>query len=247
MSSSKPYYFISDLHFGFGSYHEEKTQIKLFEKLCDQIIASKGDLIILGDLFDYWFEYKTVVQKYSHRILTKIEDMSDAGVNINYLSGNHDFAHLGYFKDSFNVILSEAPLLLTIDTKKFFIAHGDGLVKNDIGYKILKSVFRNKLLQNIYSKIHPSIGIKLASKFSQKSRHYTDGKNYGTIDGLIEFAKQKIDEGYDFVLLGHSHQRKFEKHNDGYYINLGTWLQQPCYGLYANDEFKIIELVYGKE
>jgi len=245
VTDEKPYYFISDLHFGFRSYAEEREQIRFFENVCDEIIRVRGYLVILGDLFDYWFEYKTVVQKNFHRILTKIEDISDAGLKIFYLSGNHDFAHLGYFKNSFGIELSEQSITFELRKKKFFLAHGDGLVKNDFGYLLLKSIFRNKMLQKLYSKIHPSIGVKLASAFSRKSRHYTDGKNYGTIDGLSEFAKQKIEEGFNFVVLGHSHERKFERYNDGYYINLGTWLKQPCYGLYSNGEFKIIDKENG--
>ncbi len=245
MTENRPYYFISDLHFGFHPYEAELEQIALFELLCDKIIETKGDLIILGDLFDHWFEYKTVVQKYSHRILTKIEDISLAGLKIYYLSGNHDFAHLDYFKDTFNINISELPINLNINGKKFFLAHGDGLVKNDFGYMVLKSIFRNKILQKIYSAIHPSIGIKLASTFSRRSRHYTDGKNYGTMDGLFEFAMQKINEGFDFVLLGHTHERRFENYKSGHYINLGTWFKQPCYGLYLNGEFKIIDLTNG--
>lgn len=126
-----------------------------------------------------------------------------------------------------------------MNNKKFFIGHGDGLVQNDNGYKILKKILRNKFLQRIYSIIHPDLGISLASNTSKKSRDYTTKKNYGKIDGLMETAKDKIDDGYDYVIFGHSHNQAFEKYKNGYYINLGTWLDKPCYGKFI-DSFEII-------
>jgi UDP-2,3-diacylglucosamine hydrolase len=115
------------------------------------------------------------------------------------------------------------------------------LIKNDTGYNILKKILRNKFLQKVYSIIHPDFGIWVASKTSKKSRDYTSQKNYGTIDGLKETAAMKIEEGFDYVMFGHSHQRIFEQMGNGYYINLGSWLDDPCYGKYQNNRFEIID------
>lgn len=240
--NSTSYFFISDLHFGFFEYEKEKPLIQKFERLIDSIADSGGELFILGDLFDYWFEYKTVIQKNSYRIITKLEYLVEKGVKISYLIGNHDFAHLGFFSDHFGIKMYDEEIVRDLHQKRFFMAHGDGLVTNDSGYKALRSIVRNKSLQKIYSTIHPTFGIKLAKYFSKKSRYYTDNKNYGTIDGLFEFAHQKINSGFDFVILGHAHRRIFEKIDNGYYVNLGTWLNQPCYGIFDGDEFKIIDL-----
>jgi UDP-2,3-diacylglucosamine hydrolase len=115
------------------------------------------------------------------------------------------------------------------------------MVNNDLGYKILKKILRNKAIQNIYSLLHPDLGIAIASKTSKTSREYTTQKHYGEIDGLFERAKQKIDSGYDYVIMGHSHYRAFENYKNGYYINLGSWLTEPCYGIFKNSKFDIIE------
>jgi UDP-2,3-diacylglucosamine hydrolase len=114
------------------------------------------------------------------------------------------------------------------------------MVKNDMGYKILKKILRNKSLQKIYSMVHPDLGIKIASATSKTSRGYTTGKNYGTEDGLFETAKIKIEYGFDYVIFGHSHNRTFEKYKDGYYINLGSWLDKPCFGKFI-ETFEIID------
>ena len=121
------------------------------------------------------------------------------------------------------------------------MGHGDGLVKNDVGYRILKKILRNKVSQKLYSWLHPDLGIWLASSTSKTSRGYTEKKNYGEGDGLFETAKEKIDEGYDYVLFGHSHIRIFENYKNGHYINLGTWLNKPCYGKFSGDGFEIID------
>lgn len=242
MPEFKKAFFISDTHFGFNEYAIEKPLIEKFERLCSLISKEEGVFYILGDLFDYWFEYKTVVQKYSYRILSCIEKMSEKGVKITYIIGNHDFAHRDLFEKEFNVKVLEKPLTEIINNKKFLLAHGDGLIGNDKGYLILKSIVRNKKLQSLYSKLHPNIGIGLAKYFSKKSRHYTSEKDYGENDYLLRFSKQKIEEGYDYVVMGHSHKFSFEKIGNGFYINLGSWLIKPVYGVFDGNKFEFVEL-----
>ncbi|MBN1301405.1 MAG: UDP-2,3-diacylglucosamine diphosphatase [Melioribacteraceae bacterium] len=239
---SKIYYFIADLHLGLQNKELEKEKEKVLAKFIYQIIPSAKALFILGDLFDYWFEYKKVVQKGFFRSLAALQDLSESGVKIHYIVGNHDFLHRGFFENDLNAILYESGLSIDLEGKKFYMGHGDGLVKNDIGYLVLKKILRNKFIQGMYSLIHPDLGIALASKTSKKSREYTKSKNYGEIDGVFEAAKNKINEGFDYVLFGHTHQRENIKYKNGYYINLGSWLQKPCYGVFENQKFEIIDL-----
>jgi UDP-2,3-diacylglucosamine hydrolase len=234
-------YFISDLHLGLQETEIEKRKEALLVSLLSHIRSDAEKLFILGDLFDYWFEYKRVIQKGFFRTLTALADLSEAGTEIHYIIGNHDFLHRDFFEREVGVKLYHEPLSITLEGKKFFLGHGDGLVENDLGYRILKKVFRNKPAQKIYSLLHPDLGIKLASSTSKTSRTYTSEKNYGEVDGLKKTAFRLIEEGYDYVMFGHTHRRTFEKHRDGYYINLGSWLDQPCYGTFSHQEFKIID------
>jgi len=237
----KNYYFISDLHLGLGSREKEIHKEKLLVKFLESIKNDAAALYILGDLFDYWFEYRRVIQKGYYRTFTAIHDLVESGVEVHYLIGNHDFMHLDFFENEIGVKLYQNPFSTELLGKKFFLSHGDGDVKNDYGYKILKSVLRNKMIQKIYSLIHPDLGIKIASSTSKTSRDYTEGKNYGKIDGLLETAKVKIDEGFDFVLFGHSHEKCNVEFKQGRYINLGTWLNNPCYGKFNSQNFEIID------
>lgn len=237
----KNYYFVSDLHFGLLSHQEERERELSFVKFLNSIKKDAAELFILGDLFDYWFEYKRVIQKGYHRTFTALEDLTIAGVKVHYIIGNHDFMHRDFFEKYLDIDLHQGDIETEIDNKKFFLAHGDGLVKNDYGYLVLKKIFRNKFIQNVYSLIHPNLGIKIASGTSKTSRDYTGKKDYGDKDGMFEFAKTKIEDGYDFVILGHSHNREFKNYKNGYYINLGTWLDEPLYGLFSDGKFKVID------
>jgi UDP-2,3-diacylglucosamine hydrolase len=240
MDNKKTYYFISDVHLGLLDRESELEKEKLLVKLLREASVSCDELFIIGDLFDYWFEYKRVIQKGFIRTIGALAEFADSGKKIHYIIGNHDFLHGDFFEKEIGINIYHDPVELELNGKKFFMGHGDGLVKNDVGYKILKKILRNKGLQKIYSLIHPDLGIKIASHTSKTSREYTSKKNYGTVDGLIETAKLKINEGYDYVIFGHSHERTLQKYNEGYYINLGTWLEQPCYGKF-NESFEIID------
>lgn len=235
------YYFVSDLHFGLLSDKEEHVRELSFVKFLNSIKDDAIELYILGDLFDYWFEYKRVIQKGYHRTFTALEDLTMAGVKVNYLIGNHDFMHRDFFEKHLGVNLYQDDIETEIDNNKFYLSHGDGLVKNDYGYMILKKIFRNNFMQKLYSLIHPNFGIKIARGTSKTSRDYTGKKNYGEDDGMFEYAKLKIEKENDYVILGHSHIQEFRKYKSGYYINLGTWLDKASYGLYSEGEFKLID------
>ena len=234
-------YFVSDLHFGLLSKEDENLRERKFVSFLEHCVGRADKLFILGDLFDYWFEYKRVLQKGYFRTFTALQNLVESGVEVHYFIGNHDFMHRDFFENEIGVILHEDVLSLELDELKFFMGHGDGLIKNDIGYNILKKILRNKFLQNLYSLFHPDFGIWLASSSSKKSRDYTTNKSYGEKDSLFEVAKEKIDSGYDYVLFGHSHVQMNKSYKSGRYINLGTWLSNPCYGKFENNEFEITD------
>ncbi len=239
---NKKYLFISDIHLGLQSKEIEERKEKQLVQFLKEIAPNSNELFIIGDLFDYWFEYKYVYQKGFYRTLTALKELTDKGVTVHYFIGNHDFMHLNFFKEDIGTKLYEDEVKFVLNGKKFFIAHGDGMVKNDLGYKILKSVLRNKKIQWFYSWLHPDIGVWLAKLTSKSSRGYTTKKDYGKVDGLFETAKSKIDDGFDFVLFGHEHTRKDLKYKNGRYINLGSWLDVPYYGKFENNDFEIINI-----
>ncbi len=237
---NKRYIFISDQHLGLQTKEIEDKKERLLVKFLKFAEDNCDELFLIGDLFDYWFEYKRVYQKGFFRTLTALQDVAEKGIKIHYFIGNHDFLHRDFFSKEFGAIMYEGSLDVLLNGKRFYIAHGDGLVKNDIGYKILKVVLRNKFIQKMYSLLHPDLGIAIASMTSKTSREYTKKKDYGEIDGMLDVANIKIDEGFDYVIFGHSHEKVFTKYNTGVYINLGSWIVNPCYGKFDSNGFEVI-------
>lgn len=235
------YYFVSDIHFGIESKEKELNKEQSFKKLCELILSDPGALFILGDLFDYWFEYKYVIQSNSIRILNSLIDLRDAGLDVYYVIGNHDFSHLGYLENELKFKVIEKDLDINLNGKRFYLAHGDGLNPEDYGYLLIKSILRKKTFQKLYSFVHPDIGIGLAKYMSSKSRKYTSNKKFEDIKWLQNFLSKKSSEGYDYIVLGHTHQLIETKINNSVYINLGSWFKKYSYGRFK-EKFEILEI-----
>ncbi len=241
------YYFFSDVHLGLESDEREKLKEKKLIAFLDQASSDASEIFIVGDLFDCWIEYKQVVPKGFYRLLTKISQIVESGIKINYIAGNHDFWKGDYFRKEFGIEICHEHIERVIDGKKFFIHHGDGFAYNDTGYRILKKILRSKLIQKLYSFLHPDIGIWLAKGTSETSREYTGEKDYSVKDGLRDSAFAKIDEGFDYVVMGHRHLPMMVKHNQGYYINLGDWIKHSSYGIYKEGIFELVEFINKEE
>lgn len=234
------YYFISDVHLGLLDRKLDKEREDLLLQCLDKIQTDAKVIYLVGDIFDYWFEYKEVIPAFFYRTLNKIYELSKSGIDIKYIIGNHDFGHKDFFLSEFNIDIIRDDVDLLINNKKIFLSHGDGKSKNDLGYKILKYILRSRFSNILFRIIHPDLGIKLAKLSSKKSRVHSDSKDYGEGDGMRDFAFKKIDQGYDYVIMGHRHKAEISKHNNGIYINLGEWLLNPTFGSFDGNEFKII-------
>ncbi len=234
-------YFVSDIHFGFRKRSEDRVVEQKFVSLLKNILP-EDTLVIVGDLFDYWFDYRKVIPAPFFNVLTALDSLSKSGSKIIYLIGNHDFGHYRFFRDELNIEPIETDLTIEFYGKKFYLSHGDGKSYNDFGYKIIKIFMRNKFLQSLYRFVHPDFGIWLASGSSRKSRHYTETKDYSKRDGMKDFAFKKIDEGYDFVIMGHRHKLYEVSYKHGKYINLGEWIKNPHYGIFDGEEFRMLKV-----
>jgi UDP-2,3-diacylglucosamine hydrolase len=230
------HYFFSDVHLGLGSADSTRRRERLVLDFFDMLLADGAEsLFIVGDLFDYWFDYRTVIPRGFVRTLGGIARLVDAGVRVEYVVGNHDFGHRDFFRDELGVVLHTGDVETTIAGRRTYIAHGDGKAFNDTGYAILKKVLRARSSGVLFRFLHPDIGIGVASYASRRSRSYTDQKNYGGEhpgegDGLRAFAARKIaEERFELVIMGHNHAPAFVEQAGGVYVNLGTWLRDRSY------------------
>lgn len=232
-------YFISDVHLGFYEREKDIQREELLLQFLKKISLECNKLFILGDLFDYWFEYKTVIPRYFYRTLTALRTMKNRGIEIEYVMGNHDFGHRDFFEKEIGIKIMQDDITREINGKKFYLSHGDGKAYNDAPYRFIKKILRNRLAQNLYYALHPDIGIGMALSSSKTSRKYTDKKDYSQKDGMRDFALKKIEEGYDYVIMGHRHLFIEEKHRNGKYINLGEWFTEPHYAVFNGKDLKL--------
>lgn len=228
--------FVSDVHLGYGSREQDKERENYLLEVLQGALPTCAHLFIVGDLFDLWFDYARAIPRGHVRTLACLMSYRDAGIPVTYLMGNHDFGHYTYFRDELGIDVIGGDVVADIGEKRFYIAHGDGKAHNDTGYLILRTILRNRAAQWLYRLLHPNVGIGLASATSHGSRDYTGHKDYGASDGLRDFALARIDEGYDYVVMGHRHKAEELKHKHGYYINLGHWLSRPMtYGTFDQE------------
>lgn len=245
LEKNKKIFFVSDCHLGIPDKGNSLFREKKLVRWLDDIKNDAFEIYLLGDIFDFWFEYKTVVPKGYVRLLGKLAELSDNGIKIKYFTGNHDMWMKDYLKDEINIEIIRHPVEQEINGKKFYIAHGDGLGPADNGYKFLKKIFSNKICRKLYSFIHPGAGIPIALFFSNKSR-YSRGDSDYEFNGeenerLIIYAKQLTEkEHFDFFVFGHRHLPiDLEIKPNVRYINIGDWLHHFSYLVFDGEKVEL--------
>ncbi|MBA7518992.1 UDP-2,3-diacylglucosamine hydrolase [subsurface metagenome] len=218
---------------------------KLAREWLDEIKVDARELYLIGDIFDFWHEYKHVVPKGFTRFLGKLSELADSGTKLYFFSGNHDIWAYGYFKSELGAEIHHKPLIREFCGQKFFLAHGDGLGAGDYGYKLLKGVFRNKILQWLFARLHPNFALWLGKTWSKHSR-YAKGivaEEFAGEDGelQIRFAKHLLKkEHYDFFIFGHRHiPFDIQLGQKSRVINLGDWIYSFTYGELDGKDFTL--------
>ena len=238
LPKGKKIYFASDNHLGAPTPEESAPRERIFVQWLDHIKEEVGVLFLLGDLFDFWFEYKTVVPKGFVRVLGKLAELSDAGIPIHFFVGNHDLWMLDYLEKEIGITVHYSPQEFTFNEQRFFIAHGDGLGPNDNGYKRMKKVFKNRFFQWCFRWIHPDWGMRLGHYLSVKNK-LISGEEDAIFLGedkewLAQYAlKKNREKERDYYIFGHRHiplDLSLEK--QARYINLGDWISHYTYAVF---------------
>jgi len=227
-------YFASDFHLGAGGYAESRKREDRIVRWLDSIKADAAELFLMGDVFDFWFEYKTVVPKGYTRFLGKLAELTDAGVKLYLFKGNHDMWMFDYFEKEFGAIIISNELKIERNGKKFFLHHGDGLGPGDEFYKVLKNFFRSKFCQWLFARIHPNLGVGIANYWSTNSRISNQKKENpkpGEQEWLVTFCREELQTNfYDYLIFGHRHlPLDIQLNPNSRYINLGEWVNYNTY------------------
>ncbi|MDZ4748134.1 MAG: UDP-2,3-diacylglucosamine diphosphatase [Saprospiraceae bacterium] len=233
----KKTYFASDFHLGIDGAQTSVEREKLIVEWLDAAAPDMQTLYLVGDIWDYWFEYGQVIPKGYSRILGCIGRLRDAGIPIYYFTGNHDMWMFRYLTEEFGIPIYRKAVTHTIDGKKFYIGHGDGLGPGDHGYKMIKKIFANPVSQWLFARIHPNTGLRLMKFFSGTSRQHTEIENFlvPEKEWLIQYAREVLQkEDIDYFVFGHRHLPiEFDLGIKGAkYFNLGDWLKYNSYAVW---------------
>jgi UDP-2,3-diacylglucosamine hydrolase len=243
----KAIYFASDFHLGVPDYHRSLEREKKVVAWLDSIKHDAERIFLMGDVFDFWFEYKHVVPKYYVRLLGKLAELTDSGIQVDFFTGNHDMWAFDYLTKELGIQVHRHPLQLQLQGKQFLIGHGDGLGPGDYGYKFIKKVFANRLSQWLFARLHPNFGIGMANFWSRRSRAanpqvetFVSEEN----EWLLTWCREKIKEetGLDYFIFGHRHlPLNLQVEGNARYFNLGDWF---TWCSYVRVENGLPELLY---
>ncbi len=243
-NTNKKIYFASDQHFGLPNAEKSLLREKKFIAWLESIRQDAKAIFLLGDLFDFWFEYKKVVPKGFVRVLGKLAELSDNGIKIHYFTGNHDLWVRNYFQKELNWNVYQKPTEFTFNNKLFLIGHGDGLGPGDTGYKIMKKVFTNSISKWFYRWLHPDIGVAVAQHLSLKNKLISGDEDVRFLgeenEWLVQYCKRKLTQkSYDFFLFGHRHLPMTIIIDKSKYINTGDWISHFTYAVFDGTNLKL--------
>lgn len=235
-------FFCSDQHFGFPNEIQSKVRELIFIDFLDSIKNRTQVVFLLGDLFDFWHEYKHVIPKGYIRLLGKLAELSDLGIQFYFFTGNHDLWINDYFEKELGFIVLRERTEFIIDNKLFLIGHGDGLGPSDFCYKRIKKIFNHPLSQFFFRWFHPDLGIPLGKYFSIKNKYISKNKKCKNEenDRLIQYVKFKLKKkNYDYFIFGHQHLPVKISILESIYFNLGDWIRYFTYLEYCNQKLKL--------
>ena len=237
-------YFLSDAHLG-SVFHENSIDVE--RKLCRWFDAVKHDakeIYLMGDIFDYWFEYKNVVPRGFTRVLGKLSELTDTGIPIYFFIGNHDIWLTDYLSKECGLIIEKKPVIKNIDGKVFYLAHGDGLGDESWKFKFVRKVYHNQFLRFLYAAIHPRWTMKFASTWSNYSR--TNGKIEPFLgeekEHLIQFAKEELEREpqINYFVFGHRHiMLNLPIKKESNIVILGDWMSYFSYAVFDGETMQL--------
>lgn len=235
-------FFLSDAHLGTPDFQSSLIREKKLVAFLDDIKDSASDLFIMGDLFDFWFEYKHVVPRGFSRIIGKFAELSDRGIRLHYFTGNHDIWMFDYLTSEAGIALYRHPTAVTLNGKHFFLAHGDGLDENDRTFRWLKWIFTNKFLQWAFARLHPNFAFGLANRWSRHSRAVHGVDPFRAEDEpIVQYSRKYLEnQGYDFLVFGHRHcPVDYPLNEHTRLFILGDWMSQFSYAVFDGEKLEL--------
>ncbi len=238
VSLRPPVYFLSDIHLGEGTDSEEASKYRKLLGFLQVVQRQAKALVLVGDIFDFWYEWNTVIPKRHFDLLCRFQALENAGVALHYLPGNHDFRLQGFLERDLGFTVNSGAAEYLVGEQKIYVYHGDGILTRDSGYRLLKRILRSRINQRLFSWLHPDIGMALARATSRTSRtriHYREADE----EEYRAFAQRQFARGFQGVVIGHSHHPKQFDFPQGTYLNLGDWIRHFSYGIHDGEHLML--------
>lgn len=236
---------MSDAHLGFPNHAESLKREKKLVSFLKETASDATEIFLLGDIFDFWFEYRHVVPRNFTRLLGTLGELSDKGIKVHFFTGNHDLWTFGYLEQECGVILHRDRLIAEFNGKRFFMAHGDGMGPGDKGYKRLKMIFTSRTLQWMFARFHPNFAFWIGRRWSYNSRMKEKPEDFSfkgeEQERLLQYAIRKNEsDPYDCFVFGHRHV-PYHKiiGNNTHFVMLGDWLHHFTYAVFDGNEIQL--------
>ena len=245
LAGNKKIYFLSDFHLGVPNAEESLIREKKIVTFLEEVRTDAALIFIVGDIFEFWYEYRTVVPKGYVRLLGALAQLTDAGIPVHFFVGNHDMWMRDYFQKELNIPVYYEPKEFEFNGKQFLIGHGDGLGPGDHGYKMLKKIFRSPVSRWLFGILPPVVGVGLANFFSRRRRVVTSAKEGAFLgaekEWQIQYCKKILQtKKVDYLVFGHRHLPiDFCLTNESRYINLGDWIQYYTYAVFDGQQLTL--------
>ncbi|MGA9651761.1 UDP-2,3-diacylglucosamine diphosphatase [Pedobacter sp.] len=241
---SKNIYFASDFHLGAPNYADSRVREERIVNWLNFIEPNCAELFLMGDIFDFWFEYEKVIPKGFIRLQGKLAQMADSGIKIYFFKGNHDMWVRNYFNEEIGMKIISDEMIMERSGKKFYLHHGDGLGPGDRKYKFLRKIFRSKLCQWLFARLHPNLGISIANGWSgnSKKRKGAEEVFFGDqYEWLAIYSREILQkEHFDYFIYGHRHlPLDLDLGNGSRYVNTGEWLNYSSYAVFDGVDLKL--------
>jgi UDP-2,3-diacylglucosamine hydrolase len=236
-----PVYFLSDAHLGAILIPDAVEQHRKLNRFFDLVSQNGRSLVLVGDLFDFWFEWRHVIPKQPFQVLSRLRQLSDQGIAVHYLAGNHDFRLHGFLESDVGMSIHPDTVSADVNGQPVYIFHGDGVLARDRGYRFLKKVLRNRVAQRVFSWIHPDLAMRLARGTSVTSRTVIKSDPNDDVEYLAR-ARQLFVEGYRGVVMGHTHRPVEHVEGENTYVNLGDWITCYTFGLHDGTRLSLKRL-----
>jgi UDP-2,3-diacylglucosamine hydrolase len=242
-ANTKKIYFLSDFHLGAPDHASSLERERIIVRFLDEIKNDASEIFLVGDMFDFWHEYRKVVPKGYVRLLGKLAELSDKEIPLHFFVGNHDMWIKNYFQNEMNMQVYFEPKEFERNGKKFLVGHGDGLGPGDHGYKRLKKIFRNPVCQWLFGILPPALGVGIANYMSRRSRMQTTEEKFlgEEKEWLLIYSKETLQKTfYNYFVFGHRHLAiDYRLSNDARYINLGDWIRYYTYAVFDGEKLEL--------